>query len=839
MPPNGSRLHFFKAKPHRSKYDHSHDFDIKPGTPEPASHPNGGMYASTRSIVDILSDDGRGDSTDDSRTGRLIAPGSTTIITTDKSLPLSKELVALKSIQGRIDNASTFDSTDTLTPLTWKVGEILMATHESLTMASGFNERLFTKDMDEVKILMSRDSQSVVDDWATESTPVMRKLTNLFRQTVKTLQDMQAGDTANTRGHMSASSAAVPSTKIVHAPTATVSEDAAKLVQRLQNEKAILLGQLQETSNMYTSIAEVVKEREDEAKRLKTLLHGKVDEITRLKHEIFVLNNEEGKREEQERTVAHWKEKYMTLFSLHQTLETKERDATIKATGTPNLAVRHRFHMADRFVALAAQVLDLTEREAQAQTLLQENQELLSKAHDDIADKAEELARRQSVQLHGIAHEYEHEIRDLKAKLKEIKAQLGESQIQHKKALDRQRTEMKKHFDSVLAAGHHGFTERHLHVDNDLLRSRNGSMPVAHANTSSLVMIQHHEPQQHAPLEGHGMHDDDENDANMEDSDAADDDSGGHGPNITDDDDDFDEREVHDQLAGVADCAPLPGDDPNLMPQQLPPQTGGMPRSRRQSVQEQTIHKHLSGLINKAFAEGSVAQAMASVVPPSEMLSSAAATRRKSIMMAGPKGVPVQVEVPEGVTLDDDPAGQGKIVGESKSRRVSLKGSLSAHDLASGLAQQITPELGDAEAVFNASMQAMDKLSLTGAIESSPDMTLDDRIHQLQLQFGAEKAILKRKFIDSMCLFRHQMIDQYDKKATELMRKHRAEVIRIATVAETKYGKLLDEKDDLLREAKRTIKSLYKSLAVTSTDTKTVPPPVVRVMGWPFHLLEN
>ncbi|RHY95626.1 hypothetical protein DYB37_007575 [Aphanomyces astaci] len=155
LPPSRSRLHMFKAKPQRSKFDHSHDFDMKPDTPEPqlmVSH----RYLSSRSIVDFLSDDGRGDVENDS-SGRVLE-GTTTTTSNEKAVVLSKELVALKSIQGRVDHVmlafdesmakasvGSFDSGDPMAPLTWKVGEILMATHESLTMASGFNERLFTK----------------------------------------------------------------------------------------------------------------------------------------------------------------------------------------------------------------------------------------------------------------------------------------------------------------------------------------------------------------------------------------------------------------------------------------------------------------------------------------------------------------------------------------------------------------------------------------------------------------------------------------------------------------------------------------------------------------------
>ncbi len=36
------------------------------------------------------------------------------------------------------------DETDDYASLSWKVGEILMATHEALTMSSGFNEHSFT-----------------------------------------------------------------------------------------------------------------------------------------------------------------------------------------------------------------------------------------------------------------------------------------------------------------------------------------------------------------------------------------------------------------------------------------------------------------------------------------------------------------------------------------------------------------------------------------------------------------------------------------------------------------------------------------------------------------------
>ncbi|RQM28248.1 hypothetical protein B5M09_000587 [Aphanomyces astaci] len=604
-------------------------------------------------------------------------------------------------------SVASFDSGDPMAPLTWKVGEILMATHESLTMASGFNERLFTKvpydDMDEVKVLMSRDSQSVVDDWAMESTPAMRKLTNLFHQTVKTLQDMQSADR-----HTSPSSTLLaPSSKAaVHGailvPTTGLSDDAAKLVQRLQNEKAILMGQLSETSNMYTSIAEVVKEREDDAKRLKTLLHGKVDEITRLKQQLFVLNNEEAKRDEQERSVAHWKEKYMTLLNVHHVLEGTMRDAAKRAN-------------------LAAKVQELTLRDVHTHVQLTETQALLSAAHDEMAKKAEESARRQSVQLHGVAHEYEHEINDLKGKVKELKDQLGESQKLHKLALERQRTDMKKHFDSVLAAGHHGFTEHG--EDRDVLtRGRNDSASLAAAQSATAL-----------------------------------------------------------------------------------------------SIQEQHIHNQLSGMINKAFTEGSVAHAMASVVPPSEMLSSTV-PRRKSITMTGPNGLPVQVEVPDGVVYDDAVVRLTQHA-STGSRRTSMKGSVSSHDLSSTrpFEGRMSPQLGGAEAALDATMRAMDSTPAN----VDPELTQGDRIVQLQQRFDAEKAILKRKFIDAMCLFRQQIIDQYDKRAHELVKKHRAEVIRIATVAESKFGKLLDEKDDLLHEAKRTIKSLYKSLAVSS-DAKTV-----------------
>ncbi|RHY95621.1 hypothetical protein DYB35_000297 [Aphanomyces astaci] len=512
---------------------------------------------------------------------------------------------------------------------------------------------------------MSRDSQSVVDDWAMESTPAMRKLTNLFHQTVKTLQDMQSADR-----HTSPSSTLLaPSSKAaVHGailvPTTGLSDDAAKLVQRLQNEKAILMGQLSETSNMYTSIAEVVKEREDDAKRLKTLLHGKVDEITRLKQQLFVLNNEEAKRDEQERSVAHWKEKYMTLLNVHHVLEGTMRDAAKRA-------MQLRLND-DGLVELAAKVQELTLRDVHTQVQLTETQALLSAAHDEMAEKAEESARRQSVQLHGVAHEYEHEIKDLKGKVKELKDQLGESQKLHKLALERQRTDMKKHFDSVLAAGHHGFTE--------------------------------------------------------------------HG----------EDRDV-------------------------------LTRGRNDSA-------------------------------------SLAAAQSKSITMTGPNGLPVQVDVPDGVVYDDAVVRLTQYA-SAGSRRTSMKGSVSSHDLSSTrpFEGRMSPQLGGAEAALDATMRAMDSTPAN----VDPELTQGDRIVQLQQSFDAEKATLKRKFIDAMCLFRQQIIDQYDKRAHELVKKHRAEVIRIATVAESKFGKLLDEKDDLLHEAKRTIKSLYKSLAVSS-DAKTV-----------------
>ncbi|RHY00264.1 hypothetical protein DYB25_000244 [Aphanomyces astaci] len=703
-------------------------------------------------------------------------------------------------------SVASFDSGDPMAPLTWKVGEILMATHESLTMASGFNERLFTKvpydDMDEVKVLMSRDSQSVVDDWAMESTPAMRKLTNLFHQTVKTLQDMQSADR-----HTSPSSTFLaPSSKAaVHGailvPTTGLSDDAAKLVQRLQNEKAILMGQLSETSNMYTSIAEVVKEREDDAKRLKTLLHGKVDEITRLKQQLFVLNNEEAKRDEQERSVAHWKEKYMTLLNVHHVLEGTMRDAAKRAN-------------------LAAKVQELTLRDVHTQVQLTETQALLSAAHDEMAEKAEESARRQSVQLHGVAHEYEHEIKDLKGKVKELKDQLGESQKLHKLALERQRTDMKKHFDSVLAAGHHGFTEHG--EDRDVLtRGRNDSASLAASQSATALVPQNTAPQLNSCTSDVGLDtfDDDHCD---DDSGENDGDDGGDiatsGPNISDDDD---EEEKDDKVETANDGDDGDRNSPNEAKYPQPTQQvevwHGAPRTRRQSIQEQHIHNQLSGMINKAFTEGSVAHAMASVVPPSEMLSSTV-PRRKSITMTGPNGLPVQVEVPDGVVYDDAVVRLTQHA-STGSRRTSMKGSVSSHDLSSTrpFEGRMSPQLGGAEAALDATMRAMDSTPAN----VDPELTQGDRIVQLQQRFDAEKAILKRKFIDAMCLFRQQIIDQYDKRAQELVKKHRAEVIRIATVAESKFGKLLDEKDDLLHEAKRTIKSLYKSLAVSS-DAKTV-----------------
>ncbi|KAF0696498.1 Aste57867_12754 [Aphanomyces stellatus] len=809
-----SRLQLFQAKK-RSKLDHSHDFDRKAVvTPEKeledyfprdaagsslSTHEYGGFEDEGNGICGVVVGGNVGIGTERRASDKR---GSTTLIVADDSKRMTKELAALKSIQGRIDHvmhafdesmskasgdAGGFDSSGDVVapPLTWKVGEILMATHESLTMASGFNERLFTKDMDEVKVLMSRDSQSVVDDWATENTPAMRKITKLFHETVGLLQEMKSTDLHGGGHHhhhhhgsnlllASSPSASMmaPLTSVASSVTPIVRQmsttgpmdDATKVVLRLQNEKSILMGQLTETSNMYTAIAEIVKDREREVKRLHTLLTVRTDEVAKLKQDIFVKHNEDAKKEEGEKTVALWKEKYMGLYAIHQVVDKREREASKRGTD------------------LSAQLKDMTAREGHAQTQLKETMSMLTACQEENKDQADKLMRLEGLQSHGVNHQYEFEIKELKAKLKELKDHADETQKVHKKALERQRTELKKHFDGMLKVGGHGFTESHLLLtgNDTLFRRSSVSAPTTAAPD--------------LPVE---VDDDDEEDAN---------DEGEDGPTISDDDDD----ETGDEMVEDA-MATNNGSHRGSV----------LTRSRRASVQEQQIHHQISGMITKAFVDGSMGQSLAAVVPPTDMVSlpQLSNSRRRSIMIQV-KGMPVQVDVLVG-SRDDSNMQLSRSIASERRRRTSMKGSISSHDLTREAQMSSSFDGSDAAAAFDATMEAIDGHGndADDADEENPELTMDDRLFQLKLKFETEKAVLKRKYIDSMLQFRQQIIEQYDKKATEMTKKHRSDVLRITHVAESKYGKLLDEKETLLKEARRTIKSLYKTLGARPTPS--------------------
>ncbi|OQS02604.1 cholesterol 7-alpha-monooxygenase-like isoform X2 [Thraustotheca clavata] len=352
-----------------------------------------------------------------------------------------KELHLLKKIQSRVDSAmQSYDDAmnrpvveydnnpDEYLPVTWKVGEILMATHEAMTMISGFSERPFTHDLDEARVVMSRDANDVVNDLAKDYTPAIKKINGVFKQTIALLQDMRSTSSPN--------------------KNSVFADDLHKIIDRLQKEKSILLGQLTETANMYTIVTESIKARDSEVKVMQDLVQMKTDELSKLRQELFVKQMENNKKQDTEKASAVWKDKYMSATKAQQTLELREKE------------LLKSLEMAQSNVAAA-------------------QQETLSKLQekDQISEKligCQTTIREQEYQIRmlenqpvapqsNLYHEYDVEIKDLKEKLKLAKEHLAQSQQDHKKAMEQQHAELMKHFD--LHKGEHGFASDHDNLE--------------------------------------------------------------------------------------------------------------------------------------------------------------------------------------------------------------------------------------------------------------------------------------------------------------------------------------------------------------------------------------
>ncbi|OQR99139.1 hypothetical protein ACHHYP_07252 [Achlya hypogyna] len=354
-----------------------------------------------------------------------------------------KELQLLQKIQGRVDSAMQsydeamsrpvieYDSNpDEYMPVTWKVGEILMATHEAMTMISGFSERPFMHDLDEARVLMSRDANDVVNELAKECAPGMRRINAVYRQTIALLQDMK-----------------VSSSSVKHS---AFSEDLHKMIDRLQKEKAILVGQLTETANMYTSVTESIHAKDDEVKTMAEVLQAKTDELAKLRQELFVRQAEDTKKQDQDKAAALWKDKYLALTKVNQALELREKDtavqldAALRERATAEEANRSTQQALDK--AMNQSLLDQATIREQAHRILQLDER--PHRHHEPTDTSAE---------------YEFQIKQLKEKLLAVKEQLAQTQQDHKAALERQHMELRKHFE--LTRGEHGFVGKNEELD--------------------------------------------------------------------------------------------------------------------------------------------------------------------------------------------------------------------------------------------------------------------------------------------------------------------------------------------------------------------------------------
>ncbi|KAH9134001.1 hypothetical protein LEN26_006899 [Aphanomyces euteiches] len=734
----GSRLQLFKAKG-RSKYDHSHDFDGN-GTPEddmpfPRSRSVASSHQGEHDPLPLEYDDENHHQDDKSDS--------------DVVPPTPKELVALKTIQGRVHHVMTafdasmaqspygfdtsfYESSTTSAPssVSWRVGEILMATHESLAMASGFNERLFTKACAGIfwRVLMSRDAQAVVDEWAHENTPAMRKMTRLFHKTVQMLQELQDSDRNNYYSHHALQAAQLAKPNSSSSGTvgpATGSgppdEPTKATIQRLQNEKSILMSQLAETSNMYTTIAEVVKEREREVKRLQTVMEAQADQMMKLKTDLFLKHTDEAKHTtaDTDKTVALWKEKYAALSAAHQQGESRQRD------------------LSKQNEDLAAQIRQLQDHQAHLERQLHETHLSSHGAKQETLPPPSN-----SVDVSS----FEREIHILRSQLRDSQEKLTTVQREHEQELERHALDMQDAIERARQDAHAQLVVEAQH--NTPMKFVDVAMQLGPPPTQEPPMpLQVELVDQIDPMSQETLQDD-----SKEEDDSGDED----GPSISDDEDDD-----HDAKHG-----------------QTSSHDGSTAWQRNPSAQELQIHRKLSGLIHQVFVEGSVGHALASVVPPSDLIDLTTISRRPS---QGHDGVEPPLFVAQ------------------TSRRRSLRGSISTHDLTS--LGRTDPLDGDNGADFN-----------VDDLDHESQFSAEERIVRLKAAFEAEKTKLKQKFIDSMIGFRQDMIGQYEKKAMEIIKKHRAEVVRITEIAETKYGKLLDDKDKLLKEAKATIKALYKHL---------------------------
>ncbi|KDO23818.1 hypothetical protein SPRG_11250 [Saprolegnia parasitica CBS 223.65] len=361
-----------------------------------------------------------------------------------------EELQVLKSIQSRVDSAmQSYDEAmnrpvieydnnpDEYMPVTWKVGEILMATHEAMTMMSGFSERPYMHDLDEARVLMSRDANDVVGELANECAPGIRRIKNVFQQTISLLQSMRASPNAPSKH-------------------SAFSEDLHKLIDRLQNEKAILLGQLNETASMYTSVTDTIKAKDDEVKGIADSLQAKTEELAKLRQELFIKQSEVTKKLENDKAAAQWKDKYMALSKQHQALELREKDTSANLVKT-----QQALRGATETSLLIQKELD----DVQAQRVLEKS------AMRELQAQLSERPSRPSASNPGVcadmATEYEYEIKELKAKVSALKDELHQSQLDHKAALERQQKEFRNHFE--LQKGEHGFSTAHDEIDTSRL----------------------------------------------------------------------------------------------------------------------------------------------------------------------------------------------------------------------------------------------------------------------------------------------------------------------------------------------------------------------------------
>ncbi|EQC31586.1 hypothetical protein SDRG_10756 [Saprolegnia diclina VS20] len=429
-----------KASRHR-KADFRRD-STESTLPAPAEDAHFHMHipreGSNRSINDVMMLD------DD----LLVEPPVRDLVLATPRVP--KELQLLKSIQSRVDSAmQSYDEAmnrpvieydnnpDEYMPVTWKVGEILMATHEAMTMMSGFSDRPFLHDLDEARVLMSRDANDVVSELGRDCAPGIRRINSVFQQTISLLQSMRAS--SNTSSKHSA-----------------FSDDLHKLIDRLQKEKAILLGQLNETASMYTSVTDTIKAKDDEVKAIADSLQVKTEELAKLRQELFIKQSEVTKKLENDKAAAQWKDKCMVLSKQHQALEMREKESSAMLAKTQQ-ALRDS---TETSLLIQKELDDVQAQRVLEQATIRELQAQLS-----------DLASRPRTSNPGIradiAMEYDYEITELKGKVSALKDQLHQSQLDHKAALERQQNDFRKQFE--LQKGDHGFSAAHDEIDTSKL----------------------------------------------------------------------------------------------------------------------------------------------------------------------------------------------------------------------------------------------------------------------------------------------------------------------------------------------------------------------------------